>query len=149
MKRELAVREPLSEQRFDLTNLDPQLASALEKNFATTTFSAEVRDKARARLRGMRSVTTPITKAELRLWVLPIVVGCLKPKAELDEVAWIDVLYLAMADVPRGLFTVAKQRWALRQIKFFPTPADIWEAIKDDWVELTGHVDALKAIAND
>lgn len=149
MKRELTTHSPLPDKPFDVSDLDPILARAMEKNPALTGFGDEEREKARERLKAMEPILVPITKSELRDWVVPIVVACMAPKVEVDVKAWLDALHLAMADVPRGLFTVTKQRWALRQMKFFPTPADIWEAIKDDWVELTDHVRALRMIAGE
>ena len=124
-------------------------AQAIEKNPAVTRFKDDEREKARDRLKAMEVVLAPISKAELRDWVVPIVVGCAPSKGEVDERAWMDSLYLAMSDVPRGVFTVAKQRWALRELKFFPRPADIWELVKHDMAELTDHVRALRMIAGD
>lgn len=138
MRREVAIRSsglPVACNLYDVDDLLYGAILQLEEPavpYATTEFSSRIRDRARDSLKALAPLLMPVSKEIVTLWTTPLIAGAPNQRDPKQMPAWIEALMLAVADAPTGAFSVDTQRAALRTLTFFPSPADIWNVVKDD-----------------
>lgn len=92
-------------------------------------------------------LAAPVSETAVHLWLAPLVAATANPRGMDSVEGWLNAMVLAMAGEPIGAFTVETQRRALREMKFWPTPADVWEIVKHDARDIRRRIENLKIIA--
>lgn len=100
--------------------------------YASHCFPAKIREIAQDHLDKMKPYMAPASAQLITKWIKPLITAAPNQRDGTQMMDWIEAVMLAMADVPIGVFSVQNQRAALRTLTFFPSPADIWNIVKDD-----------------
>lgn len=84
----------------------------------------------------------------LARWLTPIALTVRNPLAT-DEIAGVAELFAPLlSDLPGGCFTAATQRYAAQTFKFWPSPADLAELVRDEAADIRRGISVLSYLAS-
>jgi len=110
-------------------------------------YTAAVKAEAEAVLQVFAPYAEPITKETIQLWIAPLVWGVTNPPDKMGIDGWIGAAWLAFRDLPAGAFTETTQATAIRTLKFWPAPSEIYAIVSGPAAVLTQRVATLRRIS--
>ena len=115
-----------------------------------TEFSISVRNEAIQVGDTLYEANKPVSEAQLRAWVAPLLAQYLvvtgKPRNEEEIEMWLATLRTAVGHLAAGAFTRATQAEALRTLRFLPFAADIYAIVIEDTTKIRLTFEMIKRI---
>lgn len=88
----------------------------------------------------------PVTRDELKAWLLPIVAIANSPMSQSDFAAKLSVVGAAVDGYPAACFTAQTRAEGLRRWKWFPTPQEVCELLDPVRAAILDPYNALRAM---